>query len=133
MQPFSLLRLLRKFDDFGYPISLRYKGEKTYQSFVGGVLSLLVSFLTLLIVIFGMRNVLFMRDPKVTSFPRPVSAEERQSLAENGLRFDDFDFNIAFQVVIIDEDGNDSFELPLEHARMHAFIRNKETKYDVGI
>ena len=126
MKAFSILRVLRKFDDYGYPINLRYKGEKTYQSFFGGVLTLLVKVLTLILVIIGLQKGLVMTDPNITSFPRPVSADERQSLTENGLKFKDYDFNIGLRVRVTDLDGNEFSELPLEYARMYAHIRNKD-------
>ena len=74
MTAFSLFRMLRKFDDYGYPIRLRYKGEATYQSFLGGVLTLTVQVLTFIIVVIGLKKVLLMGDPNITSFPRPVTA-----------------------------------------------------------
>ena len=81
MTAFSLFRMLRKFDDYGYPIQVNYKGEATYQSFLGGMLTLLVNVMTLMIVVIGLKKVLLMDDPNITSFPRPVTAEERESLS----------------------------------------------------
>ena len=44
---FSLRRILRSLDDFGHPITLTYKGEETYQSCLGGIITLVVSAFTL--------------------------------------------------------------------------------------
>ena len=39
---FSLRRIVRSLDDFGHPITLTYKGEETYQSCLGGIVTLVV-------------------------------------------------------------------------------------------
>ena len=43
---FNLRQFVRSLDDFGHPITLTYKGEEMYQSFLGGIITLLVSAFT---------------------------------------------------------------------------------------
>lgn len=57
---FSILRIIREFDDFGYPIQLTYKGSHTNQSWIGGLISLLVIVLTLVMTITKVQQVIEM-------------------------------------------------------------------------
>ena len=102
---------------------MRYKGEVTHQSFLGGILTLAVQVLTTMIVVIGVQKVWMMSDSNITSYPRPVSAEERETLNENGLRFSDFDFNLALQVTVIDGDDNETSKIPEQYARITAKMR----------
>ena len=128
MQLFSLLRFVRSLDDYGSPIELTYKGKTSHQTFMGGVCSLGVQVLTLIIVVIGVRKVLFMTDPNITSYARPVSAEERESLSQNGLRFSDYDFNLALRVDVIDLDGNVSSAIPEKYARLAAKLHSSDSE-----
>ena len=79
---------------------------------------------TLIIAIIGIQKVILMSDPNITSLPKHVSAEERESLGQDGLKFSNYDFNIVFRVIVTDYDGNESEELPIEYARMCAKVQN---------
>ena len=96
MKTAAITRFVRSLDDFGHPIRLNYRGENTYQSCLGGSLSIVTVTLTLFMVISGIRKVVLMLDPNVTTFLRPVSTEERDKFREKGVNFAEYDFNIAF-------------------------------------
>ena len=66
-------RLLRSLDDFGHPTNLTYKGEETYQSCLGGIITLVVSAFTIGMAVVKMQSVVDMSDPIITSFPRPLT------------------------------------------------------------
>ena len=70
---FSLGRLLRSLDDFGHPITLTYKGEETYQTCLGGVITVVVSAFTMVMAVVKIQQVIEMSDPNITSFPRPMT------------------------------------------------------------
>ena len=72
-----MLRFIRSLDDFGHPIKLSYKGEDTYQSFLGGVFTLAVQVLTAVLIFIGVKKVLNVSDATVSGYVRPVSTEER--------------------------------------------------------
>ena len=56
-------RFLRNRDSFGHSITLVYKGRDTYNSVVGGILTLLVQALTLVMVIQAVQELFLMQDP----------------------------------------------------------------------
>ena len=103
---FSLQRLIRSFDDFGHPITLTYKGEETYQSCLGGLLTFFVSAFTLAMAATKIQSVVQMSDPIVTSFSRPLTLAMREDLG--ALSFKDHHFNIGY-VVVIDDDHPGQF------------------------
>ena len=48
---FSLRKLVRRLDYFGHDIKVNYKGEKTYTSALGGIITVVVYALTLVLII----------------------------------------------------------------------------------
>ena len=64
----SLSKLLKSIDSFGHPIQVNYKGEETFKSQVGGVLSLLSLALTLVLVLKAVIEMVVMEEPTLTEF-----------------------------------------------------------------
>ena len=91
---FSLRRAIRQFDDFGHPIHLTYKGSETYQSLLGGIISIAVMSFTLAMIITKLEAVVLMTDPIITSFPLTLTQSDREDLGE--LRFIDTHFNLGY-------------------------------------
>ena len=98
MKAFSLLRFIRSLDDFGHPIKLSYKGEDTYQSFFGGVFTLLVQVLTAVLIFTGFKKVINIADATISGYVRPVSSEERQMYNRDGLNFHEYGFNLLLDL-----------------------------------
>ena len=73
----SFGKRLRSVDIFGHPINLQYKGSASYQSLLGAVLTLAVYALTFVLFIKGIKEVIMMQDPELTSYEKPLSLEER--------------------------------------------------------
>ena len=96
---FAPARLLSSLDDFGHPIRLTYKGEETYQTACGGALSVAVQVITLIMTVIALTEVIEMKDPKITSYARPLSASDRDELGD--LNFEDFDYMMGFSVKIL--------------------------------
>ena len=63
---FSLARFIKDFDVFGHPISVYYKGEETYQNMLGGILTVLVQILTLILVLNSAKEIWQMNEPTIT-------------------------------------------------------------------
>ena len=74
------MRMLRSLDNFGHPIQLNYKGNETYQSACGGLLTIAVQVITLIASISALTEVFGMKDPKITSFTRPLTEKDRDDL-----------------------------------------------------
>ena len=64
----SFSNLLKSIDSFGHPIQVNYKGEETFKSLVGGVLSLLSLALTLVLVLKAVNEIVAMEEPTLTEF-----------------------------------------------------------------
>ena len=77
---FKFMRMLRSLDNFGHPIQLNYKGNETYQSACGGLLTIAVQVITLIASISALTEVFGMKDPKITSYTRPLTEEDRDDL-----------------------------------------------------
>ena len=75
---YSLWSLLRQMDDFGHPMNLTFKGEVTYQTLIGGFLSIVVQVLTLVKIIQAGIEIYSVQEPKITSFKRFLSLSERE-------------------------------------------------------
>ena len=70
-------KFLRNRDSFGHTIQLVYKGQGTYNSVIGGVLTLLVQVLTLVMIIQAMQDLFLMKDPMITNFEKHLTKEEQ--------------------------------------------------------
>ena len=79
---FAFLRVLKTMDDYGHPIQLTYKGEETYQSAFGGLLTVGVQIMTLAMTTIALMEVLQMMDPKITQYSRPLSESDREEIGD---------------------------------------------------
>ena len=90
---FSLRKFIRPLDDFGHPLSLTYKGQETHQSCAGGLLTLLVMVLTVMMALIKVQKVFTMSDPTIVSFARPLTEKMRSEI--NML---EYKFNAGFRL-----------------------------------
>ena len=123
---FSILNLLSSLDEFGHPMSLTYKGEFTYQTLIGGVLSIIMQVLVAIMIINAVIEVYNVDEPTITSFERFIPLEDRNELG--AFHFDDYSYVMAFEVEV-DIDGEISYELPPEVGH---FVSNIEF-WDAGV
>ena len=91
---------LRGRDSFGHTVKLVYRGSETYNSVIGGIMTLLVKALTLVLIIQAFEELFFMKDPLITNYHKPLTLEDRQELYP--MKFDDYDYVLAFKVSITD-------------------------------
>ena len=70
-----LARFLRKRDSFGHAVQLIYKGNETYNSLFGGIVTLMVQALTLIMVIQAVTELASMEDPLIINYPKPLTIE----------------------------------------------------------
>ena len=71
----SLTRFLRNRDSFGHAVQLIYKGNKTYNSIFGGIITLMIQTLTLIMVIQAVTELASMEDPLIINYPKPLTLE----------------------------------------------------------
>ena len=90
-------RFLRNRDLFGHAITLEYKGSDTYNSVIGGILTILVQVLTLVMVIQAVQELMLMQDPQIINYSKDVNTQEEISELIP-LNFGDYDYVIAFIV-----------------------------------
>ena len=67
------LRILPSLDNFGHSFALTYKGSEAYQTKLGGLCSLLIKVMTLIMFIVTCKSMILMEDPAIASFSRPLS------------------------------------------------------------
>lgn len=96
----SLSNLLKSFDNFGHPIHVNYKGEETFKSQVGGVLSLLSLALTLVLVVRVVNEMVMMKEPTLREFSKPLQLEDRKELIP--VRFSDYDLIFMISATVND-------------------------------
>ena len=89
-----LSRFLRNRDSFGHTLQLVYKGRETYNSIIGGIFTLLMQGLTLVMVIYAVQNLFIMTDPVILNYTKPLTPQDKSKLVP--LKFDDYDYVIAF-------------------------------------
>ena len=82
-----MLRLLESLDIFGENFPITYKKKETYQTKLGGVCSLLVKTLTLVMLVVLLKSMVLMEDPEIVSFSRPLKTSEKDDLGN--LNFQD--------------------------------------------
>ena len=117
---FSILNLLSSLDEFGHPMSLTYKGEFTYQTLVGGVLSIIMQILVAIMIINAAIEIYTVNEPTITSFERFIPLEDRIELG--AFRFDDYGYIMAFRVEV-EIDGETIYDLPPEVGHFVSNIR----------
>ena len=69
----SFKRLLRSVDTFGHPIKVNYSGEESYKSALGGLMTLLVYSLTIVVVIRAIEEIAEMNEPTLIEYYKPMS------------------------------------------------------------
>ena len=75
---FSLIGLLSSLDEFGHPMSLTYKGEFTYQTLIGGILTIVMQVLVAIVIINAAIEIYNVNDPTITSFERFIPLSDRE-------------------------------------------------------
>ena len=98
----SLSHWLKSVDSFGHPVQVNYKGDKTFKSQVGGVLSLLSMALTLMMVVRAVKEMVLMEEPTLSEFAKPLELSDRIELAP--VKFSDYDF-IFMIITFVESDA----------------------------
>ena len=128
MNKFYFGRLLRHLDVFGHRVSLNYKGNETYTTVLGGVLSIIVYGLTLILAIRAMQEILMMDEPSLTEYEKPLSLSDRAELGP--IRGNDYEFIFALIIEIEDlATEEETFGIPPEVGKFRII---KETNQEKG-
>ena len=64
---------LRSRDSFGHEFNLSYKGNESHNSVCGGIVTLMVQALTMVLVYSAVKELILMEDPTIQSFTIPLS------------------------------------------------------------
>ena len=78
----KFLRLLLKLDRLGHTFSLNYKGEDTYQTILGSLLTIASTVLVGILFVHKVTEVIVMKDPTVQVHSQPIKKKEIDSLGE---------------------------------------------------
>ena len=90
-------RFLMNRDHFGHSMKLEYKERETYNSLFGGIMTLLMQGLTLVMVIQAIIELYSMEDPIIINYTKPADPEDISRLIP--LKFSEHDnYVIAFRL-----------------------------------
>lgn len=70
-----LKRYLRGIDAFGHEIRVNYEGEESFNTTLGGVLTIVVKALTLALLVIAVQEMIMMEEPTVSVIERSLSEE----------------------------------------------------------
>lgn len=73
----SIMSFVVGFDNFGHPAQLTYKGKQTFQTKLGGLCSIVIKVMTIVMVVIGLKSMMLMEDPEITSFTRFLTGKEK--------------------------------------------------------
>ena len=108
-------------DSFGHPLQLVYKGSKTHNSTLGGILSLFIYVLTFMMLIRAFKELILMEDPTTINQAKPLTLEDKAHIIP--LNFEDYKYVIAFQITTLNYGSGmfTSLEIPPEVGGLEAY------------
>lgn len=118
----SFHKFVRSFDQFGHPLTLKYKGRQTYKSFLGGLVTIIVvSFILVYFFVMIKESVRFEKFTVITSL-------QKQNLAkgENELILNKDIFDIAYKAFYIGSDQEIS-----ENLDEYFYFAFERVKYEI--
>ena len=125
----GLLNFLISRDAMGHVFSINYKGADTFQTALGGVLTLIIQLLTLVSLLKLTIEMIEMSEPNIQSYERPLLLEEVLELGE--INF--YDNRFVFGIVLESKEQREFIDLPQEVGRFEVHVdtilekgRNKE-------
>ena len=92
-------------DAFGHPISVNYWGEESFNSILGGLLSMGTMIITLVLTVKAGQEIFAMTEPSLAQYNIPMSDQDR--IDNVPLKFDDYSYSLGF-VYLIGEKGSDA-------------------------
>lgn len=98
--PAAIGGFLKGLDSFGYPISVNYKGEESYNSVLGGIFSVIVLCFTMIQVVMAVKELYLMEDPELAEYRQPITVTDREDLLP--FDFDSYGFVFSFANVNFD-------------------------------
>ena len=100
----KFFKLVRSVDAFGHDIKMNYRGEESYNSLLGGIITMGVYALTLVLVVRAVTEIIYMQDPSLTEYSKPLTLEERADWVP--LSHKDFNFMIGFATTVFGAKSN---------------------------
>ena len=91
----TFARKIRALDVFGHAIKVNYKGQEAYNSVLGGIFTLIMYVLTIVLVIRSVEEIVLMRDPVLREYSKLLNPEDRAELIPVRLEAYDFVFGLT--------------------------------------
>ena len=123
---FSIKRFVRGLDDFGHPIRVNYKGEETFQSHIGGFLTIVVQVLTVINIVRAIKEITLMQDPQIESYKVQISVEEQ--MQNKSVSFAEMQYYFGVIVNVQSDAGDRSSRIPPELGELKALMRVRASK-----
>ena len=117
-------RVLRNIDSFGHTVSLNYKGRQTYSTVAGGIITLTIQALTLIMVYRVIHELIAMEQPQVINYEMPITKKDR---AEHiPLKFEEFNYIIAVKFWVTHKITHEKTMIPPEVGELIGFSSLKK-------
>ena len=113
----NFLGNLKSRDKFGHSLEVNYKGERSFKTFLGAVITTLIQFLVLTFFLLKIIALVTMSNPNITSYERPMYLEEVTDFDK--MYFKDYDFNMGFAIKreLGEGEGTRQVDIPVEFGR----------------
>ena len=95
-----LAKFLHSRDIFGHRIDVYYKGRESFNTSLGGLLTIMTQSLTAVLIYKALFEVIFMEEPEIVSYSKPLTKDEKGDLSP--LHFGEYDYVLAFEQKIWD-------------------------------
>ena len=103
-------------DMLGHKIQINYKGNATFNTKLGALMSIFIQVLVLFQLIQLTIDMVQMNDPTILSYNRPLYIEEIDDLEK--INFYDYKFNLGVYFTKKDERSTEATELPADMGRI---------------
>ena len=121
----SLSKLIKERDSLGHPIRLLLRGEDSYRTICGGLVSIAIQIMTMILIYESLINIVFMDSPEIISFEKPMSVEDKKSLAP--LHFNDYGYTIAMKIAVFNYETYEwSMGLPQKVGSFDTWVYHNE-------
>ena len=117
-------RFLKNNDRFGHSVNLSYKGRETYTTVPGGMLSLMVSIMTIIMIYQAIIELIYMNEPIIKNISKPLTKEEKADLIP--VKLNDYNYVLAVQIHITHKKTNENIALPAELAEISSWNEKSE-------
>ena len=107
----AIVNFIKGSDNLGHGVKVHYKGKEHFTTVWGGIVSLMMQGMLFYLVGTSAYEMVFMDDPEIGTFTKPLAREEKIELVP--LIFSDYDYVIAIKTDVWDYNAYSYSRAPL--------------------